>query len=206
MSEDRKFYVYVIFRPNGLPCYVGKGFGGRWKRHSVNSHNHHLRNIYRKFGPDLPIVKVREFISDFEAIETEVALISIIGRQKEGGPLVNMTNGGEGASGIDDDVKERLSKTLKAVWKNDELRQRLLTPEAIAKRVAGKRTPEARLSAREKAKSSASAGWETRRANGTDKSGSLKQAASLRARYEDPVFRARTASSTKVAMSKLLGK
>lgn len=92
-----QFYVYVIFRPNGIPCYVGKGKGGRWRQHIRRSCNIHLTRIYRHAGGDLPIVKVREHLSNDEACATEIALIGAIGRDDLGrGPLVNLSDGGDG--------------------------------------------------------------------------------------------------------------
>ncbi len=32
MTDKRIYYVYVIFRPNGEPCYVGKGKVGSLSR------------------------------------------------------------------------------------------------------------------------------------------------------------------------------
>lgn len=98
-GEDRRFYVYVIFRPNGVPCYVGKGTGGRWKAHVRSAQNPHLANIYAQAFGDLPIVKVAEELTGQEAIVLEIALIATIGREKNGGPLVNLTDGGEGTVG-----------------------------------------------------------------------------------------------------------
>ena len=92
-----RFYVYVIFRLNGIPCYVGKGKGGRWMQHIRRSCNIHLTRIYRQSGNDLPIVKVREHLTNLEACATEVALIGAIGRADLGrGPLVNLSDGGDG--------------------------------------------------------------------------------------------------------------
>ena len=70
-----RFYVYVIFRPDGRPCYVGKGTGVRWTRKHDN--NRHLSNIRAAAGKPLPVVKVA------------------VGRTPNG-PLVNATDGGEG--------------------------------------------------------------------------------------------------------------
>lgn len=99
-SVRNDFYVYVIFRPNGVPCYVGKGQGGRWRAHVKNSHNMHLLRIYALADRKLPIVKIREDLSEAAAFETEIALISAMGRADRGnGPLVNLTDGGDGASG-----------------------------------------------------------------------------------------------------------
>lgn len=98
-QDRRDSYVYVIFRPDGRPCYVGKGCGRRWNTHANKTHNLHLRAIYENAGGVLPRVKVREGISDHEAQQTEIALIKAIGRKKDGGPLTNQTAGGEGMLG-----------------------------------------------------------------------------------------------------------
>lgn len=94
-------YVYVIFRPHGIPCYVGKGSGGRWKAHmdGCRGQNIHLVNIFKVAGGSLPVVKVREGLTNEEANTVEIALIAAIGREVDGGPLVNQTIGGEGTVG-----------------------------------------------------------------------------------------------------------
>jgi len=49
---------------------------------------------------EIPKIKVRENLSEDEAFTVEVALIAAIGRQDLGrGPLLNLTDGGEGATG-----------------------------------------------------------------------------------------------------------
>lgn len=96
--HDNIHYVYIWFRPSGVPCYVGKGKGARWcvfKR----AHNPHLAAIIRQAGGGLPAVIVRDGLTNEEAIETEIALIAAIGREAHGGPLVNLTDGGEGNVG-----------------------------------------------------------------------------------------------------------
>ena len=99
-QERRIFYVYVIFRLNGVPCYVGKGKGNRWKHHHKKAYNPHLRRIYEHANGELPIVKVREYLTNAEAIDTEIAIIAAIGRELDGsGPLVNITLGGDGLTG-----------------------------------------------------------------------------------------------------------
>lgn len=102
------FYVYIYFRPwNGTPCYVGKGKGRRWLVHEsygADHYNEHLARIFAKAGGKLPKVKVRENLTEAEALATEIALIAAIGRGKKG-PLVNMTDGGEGVTGFVGRVK-----------------------------------------------------------------------------------------------------
>ena len=103
MAVNNQFYVYVIFRPNGIPCYVGKGRGTRWLQHEKlgkRHHNKHLANIIANAGGDVPKVKIRQNLTNEQACEIEIALIRVIGRECHGGPLVNLTDGGEGAPGI----------------------------------------------------------------------------------------------------------
>jgi hypothetical protein len=158
--SDSRFYVYVIFRPNGAPCYVGKGVGRRCYT-PRRDHNKHLRNLIRKYG-ELPIAKVSENLTEAAAYELEVALIASIGRNRHGGPLLNLTDGGEGASGhkhteagkrLIGEISRRtapLTKTkrsaaLKGRIDSPETRERKRvaalnrTPEHIAAAVAGRR-------------------------------------------------------------------
>lgn len=96
MGDD--FYIYCYFRPTGEPCYIGKGRGRRWKHHLKQSTNPRLRNIIAKAGGDVPHVKLHVGLLNDQANEYEIALIKAIGRGKNG-PLVNMTDGGEGVLG-----------------------------------------------------------------------------------------------------------
>lgn len=99
------FYVYVFFRPNGIPCYVGKGHGRRWERHEKvgkpeRGYNTRLNRIIALAGGSLPKIKVRENLTEKDAFETERSLIAAIGRaDRKLGPLVNLTDGGEGSTG-----------------------------------------------------------------------------------------------------------
>lgn len=93
------FYIYVIFRLDGSPCYVGKGCGRRITEHRrKRKTNPHLANIMARANNDLPSIKVRENLTEVEAYAIEVALIAAIGRGKKG-PLVNLTDGGDGRYG-----------------------------------------------------------------------------------------------------------
>lgn len=93
-----EFYVYLISRPDGRPCYVGKGKGRRWRKHAWRSTNPHLANLYAKHG-DLPIEKVASDLTEAEAFTMERDLIAVHGRESDGGILVNLTAGGDGVSG-----------------------------------------------------------------------------------------------------------
>jgi NUMOD3 motif len=95
------FYVYCIFRRNGAPCYIGKGHGSRWRQHFIGgSPNAHLRSILKKEGKNLPCVILSRDLPENQSFELEKAFIKAIGRKKYGGPLVNMTDGGEGVTGL----------------------------------------------------------------------------------------------------------
>lgn len=114
-QERSSFYVYVIFRPDGTPCYVGKGHGRRADHHRRFTRNRHLKNLFAKYG-DLPIARVREHLTDAEACATEIALIAAIGRRDLGtGPLINLTIGGDGAAGHirTPEMRAKLSAALK---------------------------------------------------------------------------------------------
>ena len=106
-NERRDFYVYALFRPNGHICYIGKGSKRRWRSHDCHKAtsrypkaNPHLARIIVKAGGEIPKVKLRENLTEKEAFALERTLIRAIGREKFGGPLVNLTEGGEGASGF----------------------------------------------------------------------------------------------------------
>lgn len=99
MDSLLDFYVYVLFRPNGVPCYIGKGRGPRWKRLSSGNRNPHVDNIIKSAGGCIPAIKIREGLSEKNALDIERALIAAIGRKDHGGPLVNMTDGGLGYFG-----------------------------------------------------------------------------------------------------------
>lgn len=130
MSNARRWYVYVHFRPwNGVPCYVGKGTKHRWLEHErlgESHYNKHFAAILRKAGGSLPKVKVRENLSEAEALETEIALIAAIGRGKKG-PLVNWTDGGDGTSGYkhSEAAKARIAEAVSRREIKDSTRAKL---------------------------------------------------------------------------------
>jgi hypothetical protein len=136
------FYVYVIFSRKGIPCYIGKGRGKRFKRHARYAHNPRLRAEYKRAGGNLPSLKIREDLTEESAFEIEKAFIAAIGRGKHG-PLFNFTDGGEGSSGrpATKRMREAMRRTSLGRKKSPEelenLRLRMLgkkhSPEVLKK-------------------------------------------------------------------------
>lgn len=109
---EKSSYVYVIFRLDGSPCYVGKGKGRRHAYHRKHGRNIHLRRIYDDAGQELPIVKISENLSNDDACILEVWLIKAIGRSLNGGPLANQTDGGEGSVGWTPSLEWRARRSI----------------------------------------------------------------------------------------------
>src|ERR1700726_2403659 len=93
---DAVFYIYALFRPNGIPCYVGKGKGRRFRAHFHRTCNPHLRSIIAQAGGELPAIIIGGELTESGAFELEKIFIPAIGRKANGGPLVNMSDGGIG--------------------------------------------------------------------------------------------------------------
>jgi hypothetical protein len=161
MTERQDFYVYVYFRLDGSPCYVGKGHGRRWENFTDRRHNKRLSGLIKQSGGILPSVKAREGLTEKEAFETEVALIAVIGRSPYG-LLLNMTDGGDGATGAKRTLETRAKMSAWQVGRkmSDQAREnmsrvrkgRKRSPSAIAACAASntgkKRTAETRLKMR----------------------------------------------------------
>jgi NUMOD3 motif-containing protein len=117
--ECRDYYVYVLFRLSGVPCYVGKGKGNRWFAHDNyrHSNNPNLARIIAAAAPLLlPRIKIRENLTEDEAYDLEITFIAAIGRKANGGPLVNLTDGGERRPGykIPPEARAKISAAQKA--------------------------------------------------------------------------------------------
>ena len=132
----RRFYIYAFLRPDGTPYYIGKGAGDR-----INSVQR------RRFK--LPPKEQRKILvgglTEPEAFEYEIALISLLGRKDRGtGCLRNFTDGGEGASGYvaSPETRARMSAANKGRKHSAETRAKISaansnpSPEIRAKQSA----------------------------------------------------------------------
>lgn len=111
------FYIYALFY-RGVPYYLGKGHKKRLHSHKKYAHkgNSHkdrlISSLLQKKKFEEPIL-ISEGLSEQEAFDLEVLLIQLIGR-KPNGPLLNMTNGGEGGAGrvLSEKTKKRIQHSL----------------------------------------------------------------------------------------------
>jgi hypothetical protein len=92
------YYVYAHYKLGELniPFYIGKGNKRRaWRTHNRNKH---WKNTVNKYGYEVRLLA--EHLSEADAFWLEKQLIGMFGRADlDKGPLVNYTDGGEGASG-----------------------------------------------------------------------------------------------------------
>lgn len=95
-GSTNHFYVYVHHRVDtGVPFYVGKGHGDRaWR---TNSRNQHWRNIVAKTGA-FDVELILQDVDEELAFLVEVEAIDRL--RRTGVRLANVTNGGEGVSGL----------------------------------------------------------------------------------------------------------
>jgi NUMOD3 motif-containing protein len=126
------FYTYVWLRENGTPYYVGKGT---------------QRRAYRRGSPPRDRIIVQEWLNESQAFEAEKFLISYYGRKDTGtGLLINLTDGGEGASGkppLSAAARACISKAQKGNARRSGAVLSVETKQKISKSLSGKkRSPE----------------------------------------------------------------
>lgn len=117
IKKYNKYYVYFHINPtNGKVFYIGKGCNKRaFERKSRNAH---WQNIVNKYGHEVCIVE--DNLTNEEAYLKEIRLISFYGLNN----LCNMTIGGEGCVEFKEEVKIRISNSLKGKIQSIESRQK----------------------------------------------------------------------------------
>jgi hypothetical protein len=110
---ENKFYVYAHYIPGeDKPFYIGKGT--RKRAYDKTNRNKWWCNIVKKYG--LEIKFLFENLNEQEAIDKEIELIKYFGRKDMNtGCLVNLTDGGEGLSGVivGEEARLKISKRHK---------------------------------------------------------------------------------------------
>lgn len=120
-EEVKKFYVYIHFKKDSLePFYIGKGSGNRYQ--CPHGRSRYWNNIVRKHGFAADILKY--FDKEQDAFDYEKEMIKFF--REEGFKLCNMTDGGEGASGLKQSPEHR--SKMSAAHKG-----KTLSPEHCAK-------------------------------------------------------------------------
>ena len=122
MESARIYYVYVWYKADDKsPFYVGKGKGPRSTQ--LVNRNRYFMNTYRKHGGFSLIIA--EGLTDQESQEKEIETIRELRKEYK---LTNLTDGGEGVSGMQhsDKTKNMLSELSVKQWVNPETRARLI--------------------------------------------------------------------------------
>lgn len=96
-TDPVQFFVYVHKKPDGTPFYVGKGLLRRAYDFAPSRRTAWHKNIVAKYGRDAIMVEAIACLSEQEAFDVERRRIAEI--RASGIDLVNLTDGGEGASG-----------------------------------------------------------------------------------------------------------
>lgn len=104
-----EFYAYIHCKPCGMPFYIGKGAKNRSIDFVRRSAWH--KSIVAKYG--IVNITVREYGCDSEEAALHLERMLIRGHRYIGHDLCNMTNGGEGTSGLKRSA-ESIAKTSAA--------------------------------------------------------------------------------------------
>lgn len=127
-----EFYTYIYYDPsrNNEPIYVGKGKGNRAWRHLNRKDTKHIfvsRLVHMRNKGVSPIIGIYGGLDEEFAFFLEQELIAKFGRKNIGtGPLLNLTDGGEGGSGVV--LSEETRYKLGQVWRGKKL-----YPETVKK-------------------------------------------------------------------------
>jgi group I intron endonuclease len=106
-TRKRGNFIYSDYQFDYEPFYVGKGKNKRLEEHLWESRLKHDDFKSRKIksiindGYKPLFIKVKENLTENDAFDLEINLINLIGRYNLNlGPLTNLTNGGDGISGL----------------------------------------------------------------------------------------------------------
>lgn len=122
-----EYYIYMYLDLGDVPFYVGKGKGARfYSRLHLHGPNKFLANKIRKVGVDnIKIHFLHRNLTEEEAFQFEIFYIELYGRRDLGtGTLCNLTNGGEGSSGLvhSDETRRKIGRSNKSKIRTDAMK------------------------------------------------------------------------------------
>lgn len=145
ISIINQYYVYVYLDPRKPgdfnyegyqfkyePFYIGEGHKYRindhlksWylKKYTNKFKTNIINKIIKETNKNPIVIKYKENLTEQEALNLEVLMIKTIGRRDlKLGPLVNLTDGGEGTRKVVYSKKQRVkqSNRMKLLWQNDD--------------------------------------------------------------------------------------
>jgi len=115
-----KYYTYAYLREDRTPYYIGKGTGNR------------IYSTWRRNNPPKDksrIIFLKQNLTEEEAFKHEIYMIAVFGRKDLGtGILRNLTDGGEGSSGvvISEETRRKISETSKGRTLSEEHKRKLI--------------------------------------------------------------------------------
>lgn len=114
------YCVYFYVRDDGTPYYVGMGK----KQRPYARHAHRQNKGDFKPNDNNLILIVHENLSQEEAFELEIKYIKEYGRKSDGGILINLTEGGQGAK-HDEETRKKLSLIKTGTKASDETKRKM---------------------------------------------------------------------------------
>jgi hypothetical protein len=120
MKND--YYTYAWLRDDGTPYYIGKG-----RRNRAYSEYDRNRNRRPPKDPSKILILKRNLFEE-EAFKHECYMIAVFGRKDLGtGILINLTNGGDGVSGLtmSNETKRKMSEVRKGKAISEEQKKKL---------------------------------------------------------------------------------
>ena len=113
------YYTYAYLREDKTPYYIGKGKGKR-----IYSTNRIIKPPKDKSR----VIYLKQNLTEEEAFRHEIYMIAVFGRKDLGtGILYNLTDGGDGASGLShsEESKIKMSGAKKGKSQSEETRRKM---------------------------------------------------------------------------------